>query len=115
MIAGLGLGGLVAGEFPLVDGQLFDEILFGEVGGLPLGVEVLEESLEFAAVLHGEEGATGAEAVYKRVLGDAGLAFRRLRAGGMGGVLAISLDFEFRWHGVKFFPGCIVERRVARS
>ena len=102
--AGLVFDGLHAGDFPFIDDQLLDEIMLGEGGGLPFGVEIGGEGFETGGILDGEEDAAGAKSVAEGVLGDASLAFGGARAGGFLGVGAIHFNFDFRCHGMNTTP-----------
>src|ERR1035441_370490 len=70
-----GLGAVDAGQFPLVDGDLFDQGLFHIVLGHPGGGEPLQVLVEFRLVFAGDDGGFGAEAVDEAIEAGALLAF----------------------------------------
>jgi hypothetical protein len=69
------------GQFPLIDGDLFDEGFFHFVLRIPGVGEAVEESFEFGAVFAGEDDRFGAGAVDEGVEADALLSLRGAGAG----------------------------------
>ena len=99
--AGLETGGTQ--QSLLSEGHALQGEEFLGVDGLVDGGEVGGEMGDFVEIFETDDGEAGSgEAVGAGVLGGAGLAFRRARSGGAGGVGAIGGELLFGYgHGAK--------------
>lgn len=88
--------------FPLGVGHLVNQVLFGVVARLVVGLDAGVEGVEFGGVLVGEDEGAGAEAMAEGVEAGAGFAGGGAGAGGFFGVAAIGRDLLFSCHDV--FP-----------
>jgi len=94
-----GFHGADAGEAPGGHDDLVDQEGFQGAGGLKLFLEGGLELVELLAVLDGNDGALGGEAVLGGVAAGGGLALGGFGAGGLEGVAAIGFDLFLGCHG----------------
>ena len=99
---GAGFVSFRAGQLPLRDGRLVDQILLGRVLRLVL---VLEAGVDFVKILlffAGQDEGAGAQAVAQVVHGGRGLAFRAFWTRTLLCIAAICRDLFLCCHGVTF-------------
>ena len=85
-------------------GQLDNAEILEGGGGAEVGVECVEDVEEDGVVEGGRGRFAGAEAVARRVLGDASLAGGGAGPGGFLGVGAVGLDLSSRRHWDPLLP-----------